>query len=324
MCTFVTISCQANDDDAQPPFVLDVPGASNTPGTAVQQFRRNGPHGSFNQQWCVFTQSFGETSTIGQCIVARHSGESLTAKGSADHSAVTVEIFAADASRQWFPISLDGSSKVLFSALGGNGFTLGGPVLDLPLPEGRNHQTRLQISRQNGGHNQNWNFNIAEQVAAFAFVNRHHRKVMDVPSFSTADATVNQYSYNGGPNQMWSFATVDEAPLLLPSDGQFCIIRSISSGKVLQINAHGGPDSPVNQSDYHHLPNQQWICFRRGRNGSFFFNNRENNLFLSASGTTVDGEPLVVGFFEHGGTSANQEWFPRQMTHPYVVGLTNF
>jgi Ricin-type beta-trefoil lectin domain-like len=324
MSTFVTISCQANDADGQPPFVLDVPDASKTPGTAVQQFRRNGSHGSFNQQWCVFTQSFGEVSTLGQCIVARYSGQSLTAKGSTDHSAVTVELFAADPSRQWFPLSLDGSSKVLFSALGGNGAVLGGPVLDLPLPEGRNHQKPLQISRQNGGHNQNWIFNVAEEINTYAFVNRHHRLVMDVPSFSTADDTVNQYSYNGGPNQMWSFATLEEAPLLLPSDGQFCIIRSISSGKVLQIAANGGDGSVVVQSDYHHQPNQQWVCLRRGRNGSFFFLNRQNNLFLSTSGTSVGGDPLVVGFLEHGGTSANQEWFPRSMTHPYIVGLTNF
>ena len=105
--------------------------------------------------------------------------------------------------------------------------------IDVPsgsLEDGAN----IQQFTRNGGHNQNWQLQQAED-GWYYITARHSGKVIDVP-FSSSDDGVGliQHGKNGGKNQQWRFVPV--------GDRDYHIINR-NSQKLIDVQGNGTGDN---------------------------------------------------------------------------------
>lgn len=301
---FVTISCLANTK----PLVLDIPfGTRNR--VQIQQFPRNGPTGTLNQQWSTVTNS----DTGCDLFVSRATGTALEVGGNG-------KIFSAGynggVAQQW-NLSSEGSVTFLFTfARPLPLISVPGPfVMDLPLPGGIDNVSPVQIYVLNGGANQRWSLIDAANMPAFAFFSRANHMVLDVPGFAAADGvSINQYTYNGGSNQLWEFVRTDGSGVdeVSPQSGQTYFIRSICSAKVLEF-PNGDELISLQQASLTCQDNQKWLIID-GRNSSFLIQNVATEKFLTRPDSSVAGVPAQQ---RAAGAGADQEWWPKVINQLY-------
>ena len=105
-----------------------------------------------------------------------------------------------------------------------------------------------------------------DTAATYVFVNRHSGKAMDLYNWSTADnAPVNQWTRNDLAVQQWRF---------IDAGGGFYQVRSVHSGKILELPSAANGTQPVQNTD-NGSPRQQFRL-QDSTGGYVRFVNRNN------------------------------------------------
>ena len=298
---FVTISCVANTR----PLDLDIPNGTLDP-VQIQQFPRNGLTGSLNQQWSLV----GSSISAYDRIVSRATGMALEADVNTNR--VTNGGFHGGLAQQWFLFNESASAFVLFSGMGpGVGFNPAGLVMDLPLPRGVDNVSPIQLFPVNQGRNQQWVILNSVNIPAFAIFSRANHLVLDVPGFTIADNNpINQFTYNGGSNQLWEFVRTDGSgnDEASPQSGQTYFIRSVCNGRVLEF-PNGNDFVSLQQAALTQENNQRWLLID-GRNSSFLIQNVATEKFITGPSSNNAG---VATEQRPAGAGAYQEWWPKSV-----------
>jgi hypothetical protein len=334
---FYTIECKINDGSQQDGrhLILDIPRSSTEESMRVQMYVHppNSPSGSRNQQWLIEPRARPYSFSI----TNRATGQALTA---VQKGAPVVQQFQRpnDDGQFW---SMDAAFPPpdpikVYSFLGAPVNALAGPVLDLPLQDKGRLGATIQVYDPNPGDNQLWRFVPGHDIPTFVIVCRANRKVLDIPGFnSVGNSPINQYQYNGGPNQIFEFIRVgtaiqaDDHPTGIDADpqpqvGGIYYIRSLFNGKFLSFQTQGANDQRLLQSDGRELENYQWVI-EAGQRDSFRFRNRDTGTYISAPDNSNDGGQVWA---KHDGATPNgasQEWWPKRVdTFSIVPGIVDF
>lgn len=241
---------------------LGVPEGAPEYDGAIQQFTYDG---STSQQWLHSTTNWAEDLVIEvSTFTSRSTGKVLDVMASAtDNHTPIIQWTPYHNQRNqmwWAPLKESDGSVVIASCLGSRptrgqlgriDHHPGEKVLDVP---GGQPAERIQLFDFNGGANQRWRLEPAEEVAVVKIVSRVSGKVLDVPGFSPNPVQVQQYEFNRErwqTNQLWQ---------VIPVDGEFVKIVSVSSGLVLDVPG-GSPEdyTPIQQHRYNGGHNQQWL-----------------------------------------------------------------
>ncbi|HSF41917.1 MAG TPA: RICIN domain-containing protein [Thermoanaerobaculia bacterium] len=119
-------------------------------------------------------------------------------------------------------------------------------------------------------------------------LNRKSGKCLDVEAFGKNDGDpVIQWTFHGGPNQLWSLEQVEA--------GWFKI-TSLNSGKCLQVRAGSmEEDALVEQGSYKGKPHQQWsLTPTPFGNGAYQIKARHSGQCLAVKGDSVANKTPVV------------------------------
>lgn len=132
-------------------------------------------------------------------------------------------------------------------------------------------------------------------------INRGSSVSLDVtrPDIGANGARVQQWDYNGTPNQRWEFEDVG---------GGWVWLRNQESGKALDVTRPdiGANGAVVQQWDYNGTPNQQWQRVDVG-GGWFWLRNRESGRALDVHVYDIAKNGAKVQQWDYNGT-ANQQW----------------
>jgi hypothetical protein len=129
-------------------------------------------------------------------------------------------------------------------------------------------------------------------------ISRNSGKGLDVKGASTQDAaTVQQWEFGGGPNQLWDLVDI--------GGGQFAIV-SQGSNKVLEVaNSRGEDGTKIIQNHWNGGDDQRWRIERKD-NGFFEIVNVRSGKCMDVEGKKTENGAIIQQWSCGGG--ANQLW----------------
>jgi len=132
----------------------------------------------------------------------------------------------------------------------------------------------------------------------YRILNRNSNKALEVYNGSTTSgATLDQWTYNGGTNQRWTFAD--------QGNGQYQIL-GVASGKAVDVNGNSTADGAlIDIWPWSGANNQRWTLTPTG-DGYFTLTSVNSGKVIDVSGgSTADGASVIQ---YHSVGSNNQQW----------------
>jgi PKD repeat protein len=146
---------------------------------------------------------------------------------------------------------------------------------------------------------------LFDPAKCYRITARNSGMVMDVTGMSTVDgAKIQQYSYNGGKNQVWRIKAIDAT---------YYRIMSGNSGKAIDIKGASQADGAnLVQYDYSSKINQQYKFESSG--GYYSISARHSGKYLTVSGNSTALKAGIVQLPKSSATS--QQWTVSSVTCP--------
>lgn len=157
----------------------------------------------------------------------------------------------------------------------------------------------------------------------YKFVNVNSGKALDVAAYSLdLGGDVQQWSYNGTTNQMWTLREVD-----LPNSSVYKAIENINSSYVLDIRDWSVGNNYNNQAiqqwwkyGYYTYGHQQWQLYHLGSD-RYNIISYSSGKYLSVDGSSTSDGAVIV---QHSSTGGNeQKWDRTEVSHAWSTPSYN-
>jgi alpha-L-fucosidase 2 len=142
-------------------------------------------------------------------------------------------------------------------------------------------------------------FGSGPSSGIYRIINRNSGLALDAKGqWTTNDTPIQQYTYNGGDNQLW---TVDEI-----GGGQY-VITGVQSGRVADVKGQSTANGALIQLyDYNGGPNQEWIIAPTNNTGYCTVQGLQSSKMMEVSGSATTNGATVDQWTGNGGF--NQQW----------------